>query len=847
VATANAGDTIIIQPGEYNEFLTNTVGGTAGNPITFTGVRGPAGEWLTIIDPSTVVSSDWVPAPEIGVGVYKNTNLNFTVGELTINNKRVAFVYSLDDISTYLSQAYETNWTTGLEIMTLPATITVGSRISANIITFWDGLEALFYSSNTTCFLRLRDGSDPNGLNIRAAPNADTIGVASANRPAISLGGSSYVVWSNLNIRGAIGCLVVDGDNNIVVSNRLAGGYARITLAGNANSVLNNDITTDYYGYSNLGAWSAGAGAVYSVREQMYLISKFLMGESQVSSYDYCIGVWGGDNNLISGNLIFQSLGVGISVSGDVTSPIAQTQIISNGIANHTSTGLLLSKGEMLTAVYGNYFVDNGDSALRFHQLNAASETSRIVYIYRNTSWQPDGIANHIFLHGVSDGGAAPQFYTYHNSFSGGDGVMAQNGQLIPTKTMTNSMFINNIFNGLYFKTDDSQWTNSWMGPFAYNLITPPYPGADTPDWFMTNNFVTNQLVWDSTEATDFQLPIGCLAVDSAIDVSQPFTIYGIEFPALPVTGVQKVGSAWDIGAYESPTNGTPVHSGHRPVFVQMNAAVPQSTQAQVNVDFLTAQNQGNANILAIGWNDMTANISEVIDSAGNNYQAAVPTYRGNGMSQAIYYASNIKGGSNTVTVTFSEPAAYVDLRATEYSGLAAQNSFDSGTSATGAGTKADSGVVVTTTINELLFAAGMTTTAFNAAGVGFTRRVITSPNGDVVEDDVTVAPGSYRATAILDSGAWIMQIAAFKAVASVPDSLIPPQITGVAFNNGNFVVSFTTVPQQKYEVQKTEGLGDGSWSSLLANIAGTGGITQVTDTNVLNSPQTFYRVKTRF
>ena len=51
------------------------------------------------------------------------------------------------------------------------------------------------------------------------------------------------------------------------------------------------------------------------------------------------------------------------------------------------------------------------------------------------------------------------------------------------------------------------------------------------------------------------------------------------------------------------------------------------------------------------------------------------------------------------------------------------------------------------------------------AAGTGFTSRVITNPNGDIAEDRVVTAIGSYTATAPLgSSGAWIMQMAAFKA-----------------------------------------------------------------------------------
>ena len=105
-----------------------------------------------------------------------------------------------------------------------------------------------------------------------------------------------------------------------------------------------------------------------------------------------------------------------------------------------------------------------------------------------------------------------------------------------------------------------------------------------------------------------------------------------------------------------------------------MNSAVPQTNQSTVTVHYNNAQTAGNTNILAIGWNNATSNITAVTDSAGNTYQLAVPTARGTGISQAIYYAPNIKAApaaTNTVTVTFNTATPYVDIRALEYSGLA--------------------------------------------------------------------------------------------------------------------------------------------------------------------------------
>ena len=68
----------------------------------------------------------------------------------------------------------------------------------------------------------------------------------------------------------------------------------------------------------------------------------------------------------------------------------------------------------------------------------------------------------------------------------------------------------------------------------------------------------------------------------------------------------------------------------------------------------------------------------------------------------------------------------------------------------------------MTTVSSELLFAAGMTSGTFTSAGTGFTSRVITSPDGDIVEDAVAATPGSHASTATLGGGTWLLQLAAF-------------------------------------------------------------------------------------
>jgi hypothetical protein len=199
--------------------------------------------------------------------------------------------------------------------------------------------------------------------------------------------------------------------------------------------------------------------------------------------------------------------------------------------------------------------------------------------------------------------------------------------------------------------------------------------------------------------------------------------------------------------------------------FVQANTG-PSTIQAKntsVSVAYTTAQTAGDLNIVAVGWGDTTSAISSVTDSKGNIYTRAVGPTATTGLQQAIYYAKSIAAGSNTVTVTFNQAAAYPDIRILEYKGLNPTSPLDVTAAGAGNGTSASSGSATTTSANELIFGSGTTTgTAFTAPGSGFTTRVL-NIYGNMAEDKTVSSTGSNAATATNSGGYWVMQMATFK------------------------------------------------------------------------------------
>ena len=197
--------------------------------------------------------------------------------------------------------------------------------------------------------------------------------------------------------------------------------------------------------------------------------------------------------------------------------------------------------------------------------------------------------------------------------------------------------------------------------------------------------------------------------------------------------------------------------------FVQVAAATPQTPTGTVAVTYPSLQTPGDLNIVVVGWNDTTATVQSVEDSAGNTYVLAIGPTTGTNLRQSIYYARNIVGDSSTVSVTFSQAAVYPDIRILEYSGVGA---LDVTAGASGLGTTSNSGPATTTTPNELIFAANTVSTDTRSAGTGFTSRIITYIDSDIAEDRIVSSAGTYSATALMGaSGNWVMQMATFEAV----------------------------------------------------------------------------------
>jgi hypothetical protein len=240
-------------------------------------------------------------------------------------------------------------------------------------------------------------------------------------------------------------------------------------------------------------------------------------------------------------------------------------------------------------------------------------------------------------------------------------------------------------------------------------------------------------------------------------------------------------GTISDLRIYDSPLTAEQVQQIYKdttlaspsPIsYMQGNYADPQSSQATVTVPFNNAQAAGDLNVVVVGWKDSRATVGQVTDSKGNVYTRAVgPTIINNTATQSIYYAKNIASagaGANSVTVTFSTHARSPNVSILEYRGADTNNPVDVTAAQTGTSRTSSSGSATTTNATDLILGANLVLPFTTGPGAGFTTRLLSLPQRNIVEDQTVATTGSYSASApLIPMGSWIMQMVAFRTPGS--------------------------------------------------------------------------------
>src|ERR1700728_4561562 len=146
-----------------------------------------------------------------------------------------------------------------------------------------------------------------------------------------------------------------------------------------------------------------------------------------------------------------------------------------------------------------------------------------------------------------------------------------------------------------------------------------------------------------------------------------------------------------------------------------------------------------------------------ITDSLGNTYRPAVllnvTVDTPSGDTLGIYYAENISGGANAVTVSGSASAT-IRMGIMEYSGIVTTNSLDATAAAQGVSALPNSGNAITSLGGDLVLGAILSADPGTwTAGAGFSlpQSAPAAPNAKLIDESwVQTAAGLASANAIL-------------------------------------------------------------------------------------------------
>lgn len=528
VESARPGDTIHVRAGIYTERVQMKTSGTPGQPIVLEGERGPNGEYLTILDASVPIRVRWVPAPEIGPGVFKAPYPGFEPYAMLVGGKCIPRIWNdhMADGEGFKKLAYPPDQT---------ETTMYGKRE----VKFWDLVGAMFGFREGTVYLRFRDGDDPNQKELRAAPAGG----------GIEIRNQSHWVVRHLMVRGGHNCIRISGPkatHNVVEHCRLVNATERIQISEGAseNLVRHNEITTDFYAEKCItGAWGGpwtGPDVPYEIalKEYFYNLYKYFFGPNSTSDYGVRMnGV--GPGNEVCYNHVFRG-GQGIHVS-DAT----DTKIHNNRVHEFSSIGIISTMNRVVNVQVYDNFVSDCNINLRIHHVNEPGQKApRSLYVYRNRFALPPHVGTHIFFHYWEKNDVAdylhPHLFIYHNSFSGGRAGLSPSGYAVGCGGLPNTLVVNNVFstdNPVQTSLALLQAQGVWAA-FDYNWLggagKPSRPGAD-PSWYGPSNIAEKgKQIWDPSTLPDFRLPPDSQARQAGLDLSRRFTVGGKTYDPLP-------------------------------------------------------------------------------------------------------------------------------------------------------------------------------------------------------------------------------------------------------------------------------------------------------------------------
>ena len=261
---------------------------------------------------------------------------------------------------------------------------------------------------------------------------------------------------------------------------------------------------------------------------------------------------------------------------------------------------------------------------------------------------------------------------------------------------------------------------------------------------------------------------------------------------------------------------------------VQVVATAASGSASTLSLSF--AQNTVAGDLILVAFDyDTNTTPSSVTDSQGNVFtpignQLTSP----GGARSRVYYAKNIKGGADRVTVNLSANSGWLELYLSEYTGVDQTNPIDAQAGASGGAGAVTSGNATTTVAGDVIYGYCVGDYACTA-GSGFATR--SNLNGNLIEDRLAGTAGTYAATGSANNG-WSMQMVALKPASSgvgapvITSGTTASGTVGVAFS---YQITATNSPTSYGATGLPAGLSVNTSSGLISGTPSGAGTSTVT------------------
>jgi len=218
-----------------------------------------------------------------------------------------------------------------------------------------------------------------------------------------------------------------------------------------------------------------------------------------------------------------------------------------------------------------------------------------------------------------------------------------------------------------------------------------------------------------------------------------------------------------------------------------LQAAASTTSASAKSLSLASALKTVAGDLILVGFDYATsATPLSVTNSQGNTFtQVGTQLTYPSATRRVVYYAKNIKGGADTVTVNFSANSPYIELYLTEYSGIDQTNPIDTQAGTSGNAGTASSGNATTAYAGETIYGYCI---GDWACKVGSSFAAPSTFDGDLIEDQTVGSRGRYTAIDSAINGS-AMQMVALKPASSVG---AVPVITSATTASGTVGGSFS-------------------------------------------------------